>query len=167
MNTATNGYFAMDNGYSSGTSGVGILGLKKKTKGNTRKAANLSGNIRIRFFYDRINPYFSVVTELRRYFRAAEEAANEVIMEQMQVKQALEISAAEAHKLDDEDSAVAAINAQTNNMADLVNSSGKSVYSPSRLIALQLANSNPLFRYHHNYLLLFDTFNQNNFYFHS
>lgn len=108
---------------------------KKKTKGPVRKAANLA--------------------ELRRYFKAAEEAANEVINEQQQMKHALDVSVEQGKLKDGADGAAgseaiaaanAAINAQTSNMADLVNSSGKSVYSPSRLIALQLANSNPLFR---------------------
>lgn len=86
---------------------------------------------------------------MRRYFKAAEEAANEVISEQMQMKQSLEGSAnhpVPATAAEAIAKAAAAINVQTNNMADLVNSSGRSVYSPSRLIALQLANSNPLFR---------------------
>lgn len=109
---------------------------KKKTKGPVRKAANLA--------------------ELRRYFKAAEESANEVINEQMQLRNSFETSVGQTKLNDGSDSingsdddmaaATAALHTQTNNMADLVNSSGKSVYSPSRLIALQLANSNPLFR---------------------
>ena len=107
---------------------------KKKLKNSSRKAANLS--------------------ELRRYFKAAEEAANEVIKEQLELQKSLNTTNGEESSEENEvknnsaalEAAAAAINVQTSNMADLVNTSGKSVYSPSRLIALQLANSNPLFR---------------------
>lgn len=113
---------------------------KKKSKSNSRKAANLS--------------------ELRRYFKAAEEAADEVIKEQLELQKALPKTNSASDSSNNESevtqsidansaalvAAAAAINVQTSNMADLLNTSGKSVYSPSRLIALQLANSNPLFR---------------------
>ena len=96
-------------------------GTRKKTsKGPVRKAANLA--------------------ELRRYFKAAEEAANEVINEQIQQTQQQALYTNNSSNTTDQN------NTNTNNMTEFINTSNKSVYSPSRLIALQLANNNPIFR---------------------
>ena len=75
--------------------------------------------------------------ELNRYFRAAEEAAQEVLMEQQQTISSGDDAAAVAG---------AAVSEEGNEMTELVNTSQKNLDSPSRLIALQLANNNPVFR---------------------
>lgn len=70
---------------------------------------------------------------MKRYFKAAEEAAQEVIREQMLARNGVE----EGHATDE---------TTDSNMASLVNISENDLNSPSRMIALQLANNNPSFR---------------------
>lgn len=65
----------------------------------------------------------SVLLELQRYFRAAAEAAHEVLAEQG--------STALDSRLD----------------VSKFSEAGKALDSPSRMVALNLANGNPLFRY--------------------
>lgn len=72
-------------------------------------------------------------TELRRYFKAAEEAANEVMAEMGEQQDATMAGLTGAGDA-------------AGGIHDMANSGDKSLHSPSRMIALQLANSNPLFR---------------------
>ena len=79
--------------------------------------------------------------ELKRYYRAAEEAAQEVLMEQQKGQQQQQFSG------DDGIAGAPVSTGESNEMAELVNISQKNLDSPSRLIALQLANNNPVFRF--------------------
>ena len=100
------------------------------TKGPVRKAANLA--------------------ELRRYFKAAEEAANEVINEQIQLKHTLTQHTTTADtdpiNLAQHTATTNELDYQSSLMVELVEASTRSVYSPTRVLALQKANSNTLFR---------------------
>ena len=99
------------------------------TKGPVRKAANLA--------------------ELRRYFKAAEEAANEVIAEQIQLKHTLTkqtVADTDTVHLAQHTSTTNELDYQCSLMVELVEASTRSVYSPTRVLALQKANSNTLFR---------------------
>ena len=104
-------------------------GSERKRKTKVRKAANLS--------------------ELKRYYKAAEEAAQEVLAEQ-----AL-LSARHGGQLNGFNSAdgpppdldpVTAENVFSGNVAKLTQVGAKPINSPSRLVALQMAQNNPLFR---------------------
>ena len=100
------------------------------TKGPVRKAANLA--------------------ELRRYFKAAEEAANQVINEQIQIKHTLTQQTTAANTdpvhLAQHTATTNELDYQNSLMVELVEASTRSVYSPTRVLALQKANSNTLFR---------------------
>ena len=99
------------------------------TKGPVRKAANLA--------------------ELRRYFKAAEEAANEVIAEQIQLKHTLTkqtVADTDPVNLAQHTATTNELDYQSSLMVELVEASTRSVYSPTRVLALQKANSNTLFR---------------------
>lgn len=91
---------------------------KKNSK--SRKAVNLAGTASP--LCSKAYSIISYILELQRYFRAAAEAAHEVLAEQG------------ASALDSLD---------MNSLTDR----GKALDSPSRMVALNLANGNPLFRY--------------------
>lgn len=104
---------------SGGAAGSGSA--KKKT---VRKAVNLS--------------------ELKRYFKAAEEAARELLFEEMTANNLLRGDGSSSSGLPGENGNV--VSEQNDCVYQLTTISALPLKSPKRLVALQLANSNPAFR---------------------
>ena len=106
----------------------GVSGSERKRKTKVRKAANLS--------------------ELRRYYNAAEEAAVEVLAEQalLSARHRQENGFNSSDGPPPDLDPVTAENVFSGNVAKLTQVGSKPINSPSRLVALQLAQSNPLFR---------------------
>jgi hypothetical protein len=122
-----------------------MSGPPKKRKAKLRKAANLA--------------------ELKRYYKCAEEAAREVLREQLEAKRTsdgtestdpvlqqqrdkwIDMLSSSPHLLTESNGSYGDFSRDCSNsdMWALVNSNG-AFSSPSGLIALQLANSNPSFR---------------------
>ena len=119
---------ASDNKIGGGGDQTGT-GSERKRKSKVRKAANLS--------------------ELKRYYKAAEEAAQEVLAEQALLsarhgQQNGGFNSADGPPPDLDP--VVAENVFSGNVAKLTQVGAKPINSPSRLVALQMAQNNPLFR---------------------
>jgi hypothetical protein len=74
------------------------------------------------------------ILELKRYFQAAEEAARELILEEMETNNSSEANSSTSPR------------AKEDGIFQLSNIGTLPLKSPKRLIALQLANNNPMFR---------------------